>query len=489
VQSDTFAERYRIDAEVASGGMATVYRATDLVLRRQVALKVLGGRLASDPDFRERFRREAVSAAALNHPNIAAVFDTGDHEGLPFIVMEYVAGPSLRETLDGEGTLDPPLVASIGADCADALAYAHDQGIIHRDVKPANILFSVSSSPKLVDFGIAKAAFSGGDLTETGNILGTVKYLSPEQVAGEEPDGRSDVYSLGVVLYEAVTGRLPFQKETDLATAMARLESDPPSPRDIDTEVPRPLDTAIMKALSSNRDRRFGTAAEMASTLRGMAPTRPPARSAAPAPPRGRVTSGQPAPSFWRSEGNWVVLVALVVALAAGVVFAFQQLSQRGRPLEALGDLLGRAPAETVEIRTVEVHDTADREENNTRLPLAADGDPTTSWSTQWYTNPEFGGLQDGVGIFVDLGEAAEVSEIEVTSQTEGWSAAIRRSDDGQKWTPPGESEAVGAPNHVFETSGSHRWWMIWITRLGTTAGLGNSELPYSVEIAEIVVR
>src|SRR5581483_4827749 len=206
--------RYRLVAPVARGGMAEVWEAHDEVLSRPVAVKVLQPHLAADEIFLERFRREAVTAARLAHPNVVATFDTGLDCGTAYIVMELVRGRNLRQLLNDEGRLEPWLAVAIGRQVADALAYAHQAGLVHRDVKPANILLVEdewgSVRVKVTDFGIAKAGAGSGDLTRTGIVLGTPKYLSPEQIKGLEPDARADLYSLGVVLYEMLTGVPPF---------------------------------------------------------------------------------------------------------------------------------------------------------------------------------------------------------------------------------------------------------------------------------------
>src|SRR2546425_11735635 len=227
------AGRYVVEEHLASGGMATVWRARDEVLARVVAVKVLRQELATNPEFRERFRREAVASARLNHPAIINVFDTGSDGDNVFIVMELFSSRTLAGVLRDHGRLETAQAVDVVIPVLEALAYAHEHGIVHRDIKPANILVANDGLVKVTDFGIAKAAQSCCDLTTTGNVLGTAQYLSPQQVHGGDVDGRSDLYSLGVVLYEVLTGRPPFDAETPVATAMLRLTSDPVPPRDI----------------------------------------------------------------------------------------------------------------------------------------------------------------------------------------------------------------------------------------------------------------
>src|SRR5688572_9681518 len=265
---DTIAGRYVLEEPIARGGMATVWKARDEVLARFVALKILDPELAGDPSFLDRFRTEALAAARLAHPNIVQTFDTGeDDDGNHFIVMEYCGGGTLEDLLEREGALAPDRAVSFAAHVCDALAYAHRHEIVHRDIKPGNVLLGADGSVKVGDFGIAKAAFASHDVTTTGKILGTVTYLSPEQARGEEPDGRSDLYSLGVLLFELLTGRPPFSAESPVATAMHHLKTEPPGPRAVKGNIPRALDAVVLRSLEKDPDARFSTADEMRRAL------------------------------------------------------------------------------------------------------------------------------------------------------------------------------------------------------------------------------
>jgi serine/threonine protein kinase len=222
------AQRYRLDRRLAQGGMAEVWVATDLQLSRQVAVKLLKPTLAHDPVVAERFRREAIAVAQLNHPNIVAVYDAIDDNGRQAVVMQLVSGKSLRQLLDDQKRLSPDLTMHIGTCVAGALDAAHQAGMVHRDVKPGNILVTPDGRVLLTDFGIAKGLEpSDDDLTNDNIMMGTAKYLSPEQVRGHRLDGRADLYSLGLVLYECLAGRVPFLGQSDADTALARLQRDP----------------------------------------------------------------------------------------------------------------------------------------------------------------------------------------------------------------------------------------------------------------------
>jgi len=260
------AGRYRLDHRIAVGGMAEVWEAVDEVLGRSVAVKVLHPHLAADAGFVARFRSEAIAAARLHHPGIVAIYDTSHDAGSEAIVMELVRGPTLRARLDDRTFLAPYEVVQIGAEVADALAAAHRAGLVHRDVKPANILLSEDGRVMVTDFGIAKIR-DDPDVTQTGTMLGTVKYLAPEQVRGERLDGRADIYALGVVLYEALCARPPFEGDTPAATALARLHQVPPRPRQLRATVPAALDDVIMRCLRLDRDARYATATDLRVAL------------------------------------------------------------------------------------------------------------------------------------------------------------------------------------------------------------------------------
>ena len=243
-----------------------MWEANDLVLGRAVAVKILHPQLANDPVVRQRFHIEAVAAARLVDPSIVAIYDTVDLDGCDVIVMELVRGRTLRDFLDERGALDPIEVVHIGAEVAGALAIAHKAGVIHRDIKPANILLSDDGRVLVTDFGIAKV-LDEPDLTRTAQVLGTVKYLAPEQVEGGPVDGRTDLYALGAVLYEAVCGEAPFRAETPAALALARMHRDPTKPSLVLTEIPADLETTVMRAMSRAPGDRFASANDMRAAL------------------------------------------------------------------------------------------------------------------------------------------------------------------------------------------------------------------------------
>jgi tRNA A-37 threonylcarbamoyl transferase component Bud32 len=269
MQRTVIDERYTILKPLGGGGMAKVFLAHDEVLGRDVALKVLREQYAEDEEFIERFRREARNAASLSHPNIVSVYDQGRSEegGAYYMAMEYVPGGTLKERISRVGALEPNAAAEVALQIADALQAAHEKGVIHRDIKPQNVLITRNGDVKVTDFGIARAASSTTRMTDTGHVLGTAGYMSPEQAKGEPVGPQSDLYSLGVVLYEMLTGNLPYEAESALAQAIKHLNEPAPSPKEANPEVSEALDALTMKLLAKNPEERYPNARTLAEDL------------------------------------------------------------------------------------------------------------------------------------------------------------------------------------------------------------------------------
>jgi eukaryotic-like serine/threonine-protein kinase len=365
-----FSGRYELTHLIARGGMAQVYRAHDRLLDRPVALKVLFPELSVDRAFVERFRREAQAAANLSHPNIVPVFDWGEDGGTYFIVMEFVDGEPLSATLRNGGPLPPGRVAQIGARVADALAYAHRHGVVHRDVKPGNVLLTDDEQVKVTDFGIARAINTEESLTQTGAVMGTATYFSPEQAEGVGVDARSDIYSLGVVLFEMVAGRPPFLGETPVSIASKHVRDRPPVLRDLNPTVPPDLEAIVAKAMAKTPDLRYQSASDLQADLQRFAAGRPvtiaPAAATAVMAGGGMAATGvmgsltathalpvddgrDAAPAERSTTWRWVaLLIALLVVLALVVFFLLRALGYIGTSSFSMPTVRGKTvPAAT----------------------------------------------------------------------------------------------------------------------------------------------
>ncbi len=328
-----FGRRYRVTERIGSGGMADVYKAVDEVLGRTVAVKVLHPRYAAEPNFVARFRQEAQAAANLSHPSIVNIYDWGRDDDTYYIVMEYVRGTDLKSLIEQQGPLDPLVAAEYASQVCAALAVAHGYDIIHRDIKPHNIVLTPDGQIKVMDFGIARAGNT--TMTQTGSVLGTAQYVSPEQAQGRPLTPASDLYSLGVTLYELVTGRVPFEADTPVAIALKHVNEAPVPPRRIRPSIPAALEAVIMRALEKDPARRYQSATEMREDLRkaisgGQATA--PARSSStleetsvmPAVANARVTPPAPSPATRTRPQPWVwaLVAVLVLAVAVGGAWA-----------------------------------------------------------------------------------------------------------------------------------------------------------------------
>ncbi len=364
-------DRYELGEILGFGGMSEVHLARDTRLHRDVAIKVLRADLARDPSFYLRFRREAQNAAALNHPAIVAVYDTGEAETptgpLPYIVMEYVDGVTLRDIVHNDGPMEPRRAIEVIADACQALNFSHQHGIIHRDVKPANIMISNTGAVKVMDFGIARALADANSVTQTAAVIGTAQYLSPEQASGNSVDARSDVYSLGCVLYEILTGEPPFVGDSPVAVAYQHVREDPVPPSERNPNISPELDAVVLKALAKNPDNRYQTAAEMRADLvrvhSGEQPDAPKVLTdaertslLAASPVHDRTEPiddvARPMPPYEERErrgsvGRWLVAVAVLAVLTVVVTVAINMFGGETRDVQ-VPDVSGQVSADAI---------------------------------------------------------------------------------------------------------------------------------------------
>jgi serine/threonine protein kinase len=479
--------------------MATVWLAEDPLLSRRVAVKLLLPELAVDDALRVRFRNEAIAAAKLTHPGIVATYDTGDDDGTAYIVMELVEGKTLRRLIDERGTLPVRDAVDISTQVADALEHAHRQGLVHRDIKPANVLVQPDGRVKVTDFGIAKAAGSD-DLTRTGHVVGTARYLAPEQVNSQPVDSRADVYALGLLLYEMLAGKAPFAGDTEMATAVARLTNAPEPVSAARPDVPRPLEDAVARSLARDPEYRFQSAQAFKDALTGgdaaptgrLAPPRPPPPTPAPAPPgRGRDAArpqprAAPVPPPRRARRwPWVLLILLLLGAGAAAAYA---LASRDGESDANGSSPTSAAASDQTLPIVSVSDfdpEGDGRESPSAVGNASDGNPSTTWSTETYEAPraEFGGNKSGVGLIFELDGQREVAAVTATTDDSDWSADIYVADqsgsDLPAWGPPRASKQGLGREEQFpvDPNASGRFVLLWLTRLPTDGKLGINEV------------
>lgn len=451
-------ERYELEDVIGSGGMAEVFRAHDRLLDREVAVKVMHERYAGDPDFVERFRREARAAARLSHPNIVTVLDSGERDGRQFIVFECVEGEDLKALLEQRGRLAPRDALEIAVQLGRGLAFAHEHGVVHRDVKPQNAIVTREGLVKVTDFGIARA-IGEAEITLTGTVLGTSEYLAPEQARGLSSDARGDVYSLGVLVFELLTGDVPFAAESPIAAAMRHAHEPPPSLRER-CQVPARVESAVGRALEKDPSDRFQTmddfVAELESCLASLNGRADPDQTLVIARRRRRSLLGP------------AVFVVTVLALGTAAAYLVR-LGGDGRRSVFSHERTGSPSATAPALRAVAAYDPhGDGSEHDERLAYATDGDPSTYWETEHYSSSGFGNLKPGVGLIMDAGRPVELEELELQSDTPGFTAEIEAGGAEQ-----GPFSPVAAPRIVedstsfaLEVPSPRRYYVVWIARL-----------------------
>ena len=474
MQRELIADRYELEELVGTGGMSSVYRAHDVMLERKVALKVLHPHFGDDPEYVERFSREARAVAQLSHPHIVTVIDRGESDGRRYIVFEYVDGDNLKQTLERTGPLPIPRALRIAAEIADGLEFAHEQGLVHRDVKPQNILLTPEGDAKVTDFGIARSLDVEHGVTQTGTVLGTGSYLSPEQASGGPVTPATDVYSLGVVLYELLTGEVPFTGGSVVEVAMRHVHQRPPDLLRKRPDASLRLAAAVDRALAKDPEDRFPSMRAFAAELRACL-----AELDGPAPHESVALDGEPtmvvrprrAPPARSRRRRWglVPLVVILLAAAAGAIAAVVLLSSEGTQDAATSGT--GAPATTpVRLSGLTGYDPQGTGgEHDGDAPKATDGDARTFWQTETYATPAFGGLKDGVGLVLDAGRDVALSTLTVSTDTPGYTAEVEAGGSPQgPFERDSTVRTVGART-TFTLEGKRgRYYVLWITGLGS---------------------
>jgi tRNA A-37 threonylcarbamoyl transferase component Bud32 len=462
VVGEKVAERYELKEVVGHGGMSTVYKAHDSLLERNVALKVLHQQYNEDEDFVERFKREARSVAQLQHPNIVTVIDRGEEDGRQYNVFEYIDGENLKELVVRKGRLDVRTALEIGLEIARGLAFAHEHGLVHRDVKPQNVLLNGDGGAKVTDFGIARSLDVDRGVTQTGTVLGTSNYIAPEQASGQPVDAQTDVYSLGIVLYEMLTGEVPFPGENFVAVAMKHIQEPSPSVLDARGDVPLRVAEMIDRALEKDPEHRFPTMTAFADEIEANLAELDRGED-------GAVTMVVPAAQRLKQQtrsrkpvSRLPLLVGLLGALAiAVVVVGLLTLRGRGHPTVPVG-----AP---VPIAGVGAYDPyGDGTEHDDKAYLATDGNGQTFWYTEDYNSGLEGVKKAGVGLVLDAHAVVQLSRITVVTDTPGFTAEIRATNvagtPGQKVS---NGRIVGRTTRFeIEPAAPKRFYVVWITKL-----------------------
>jgi eukaryotic-like serine/threonine-protein kinase len=481
----TLSGRYRLESRIGSGGMSTVYRAHDETLERFVAIKLMNREVATDSDQLERFRREARAVARLSHPNIVHVIDAGEDEGRPYIVFEYIDGETLKERIHRLGRLEIPEAVAYCVEIARALGAAHATHVVHRDVKPQNVLIDRDGTAKVTDFGIARTLEEDG-LTADGRVLGTTDYVSPEQALGHHVSGQSDLYSLGVVLYEMLTGELPYRGDNQVAVAMQHVRESVPDVRALRPDVSAALAAVIERATDKDLSQRYADDAEMIAELESALALETNRAGGAdgqvtavidtlPPETRRRVPL-----SIRRPRAAYAVslLAALVIAGAvAALVLNTHKGPHHGK--HGGGSATTLVPVQLCSslscTNAYNPYAQGAKTQNNALAKLAVDGSASSAWTTEQYYGDNLAG-KPGVGIYVSGHGAVAARSLVVQTTTAGFNAVIYATSTtpnasdfaASHWQLVARKEKVAATQtFALRTDGkSYRYYLLWITTL-----------------------
>jgi len=467
--------RYRLESKLGSGGMSTVYLARDETLERWVAAKVLHREISDQPDQIERFRREARAVAQVSHPNVVAVIDAGEDGGRPYIVFEYCDGETLKQRIDRQGGLPLDEAAAYGIEVGRGLAAAHARRLVHRDVKPQNVLIDAEGRAKVTDFGIARELEQDG-LTKTGRVLGTTDYVSPEQAMGQQVDARSDIYSLGILLYEMLTGDVPFKADNLVGVAMKHVNEKVPDVQKRRRDCSSALAAVVERATEKKPEKRYQDMNAMLADLEAALEVEV-ARAGRSTGEATTVLDSVPrrqrlVPS---KRVSIVGILLVLAATAAALVIAALNGGDKQRPSSGNG---GGTPAPAgAEVQLTGADDfdpDGDSEEHGDEVKLAIDGIPNTTWSTETYDS-DISAVKPGVGLIVETSEPVEGQSITIGTTQGGWDAEIYAADSGPPTDLAGWGEPIGSTTDAADQeqitltpTGPASYYLIWFTKLAS---------------------
>ena len=479
--------RYRLESKLGSGGMSTVYLAIDETLGRNVAVKVMHAEISDQPDQIERFRREARAVARLSHPNLVGVIDAGEDGGHPYIVFEYIPGETLKKRISSQGRLPLDEATAYAIEIGRGLACAHAAKLVHRDVKPQNVLIDSEGRAKVTDFGIARS-LEGHGLTATGRVLGTTDYVSPEQAMGKDADPRTDVYSLGIVLFEMLTGDVPFHAETQVGVAMRHVNDPMPDVQLRRPETSAALAQAVERSTAKDPEDRYGDMGEFLYDLEGALEVEVSRAGRSTGEATTVLDSVPRKERSLSSRSRMSVVGVLLIGLAAAAAIAFAALSgDEERPAKKAAALTEDAkPIAVVEAMAYDPQG-GDGEHDEESFE-AIDDDEATGWVTETYPAGLEGAAKTGVGLVLDAEEPVTPARLTLLTDGGGWTFDVYGFDGDEfptdppvdeagsetgSWGDPlatGESVDEAETSIELETSSESRFLLLWITDLGDTA-------------------
>jgi len=486
--------RYKLEAKLGSGGMSTVYLARDTTLDRQVAVKVLHREMSEQEDQLQRFRQEARAVAKLSHPNVVAVIDAGEDGGHPYIVFEYVEGETLKQRINRVGALDAQEALAYAIEVARGLTVAHARNMVHRDIKPQNVLIDSEGRAKLTDFGISRQLEQDG-MTATGRVLGTTDYVAPEQAMGHAVDQRSDIYSLGVVLYEMLAGQVPFTADSQVGVAMKHVNEELPDVQQRRPELSAAAAMVVERATAKDPAERYQQVGEMIDDLSTALEVEAARAGAATGEATSVLEALPPAERKLSGGRSWSRLAVVVLLLGfAAAIAAVVLISSGNGPGGGGGALKDKGTPVAISSAT-DYDPQGDGEEDPEAVSLAVDGNPTgTAWSSEHYDTDTFAGTKTGpdpgVGLYVTTKSLANPSAMIIRTPTPGWNAEIFATTSGppdelSEWGEPiGEvADAQGLEEVELHLASPAKYFLIWFNKAATAR---DQEGRYQVEISDV---